>query len=191
MKRSNQISGINNFHSSTIRTRRSPSIQIQNPSRSGAVSSQVAGDLASKDGLLLSRATFRKGTTRHRKGGGAANDPLEGGQATARQASQFLWVHLEIIIAFRAKWSLWYPSTHVETRRRRGGGVCAAREPRWKHVYLVFAQPGYTDHTARLATTPPPLPSETVVKIRVSGKMMVVRMPYNIHATILHLEWCY
>lgn len=148
MKRSNQISGINNFHSSTIRTSRSPSIQIQNPSRSGAVSSQVAGDLASKDGLLLSRATFRKGTTRHRKGGGAANDPLEGGQATARQASQFLWVHLEIIIAFRAKWSLWYPSTHVETRGG-GEGVSVRRENRGGNTYISSLRNQATRTTPR------------------------------------------
>lgn len=72
----------------------------------------------------------------------------------------------------------------------RGGGegcLCGERTEVETRIFRLCATRLHGPH--RETTTP--LPSETVVKIRVSGKMMVVRMPYNIHATILHLEWCY
>lgn len=60
--------------------------------------------------------------------------------ASAQQASQFLWVHLEIIIAFQAKWSPWY------IRRNVGTGGCSRESgshPVSRHTYtcLSMCQP--------------------------------------------------
>lgn len=115
-----------------------PSIRIQRqnlPSSERAVSSQVPAIWHQRTVCCFQERRLEKAQHTPPKRGGAANDPLEGGQASARQqASQFLWVHLEIIIAFRAKWSLWYPSTY--TWKYVGVYTCGESVRRGGNTYI-------------------------------------------------------